>query len=613
MANITSADISKTFQRNQLIINAPESKKTIKDQIVAYRTQDIKLLSTARPCPVGDSLRGKFPYLESKSVVDLVTKQFYNVDVIKAAVCAVDSVLYMPPSETGGLSMNDKVHLYFQRIRQIGGESVEGYASSISFGVADNAFVLKAPRNPADDNLAHEAVVGMFGTNQLRAEIPNFAYIFGYMRCSPPLFDQKRPITYCTSNNNPVTYVVYENIKDTMSFENFSRTATPQQWTQQYLSVLYALRKAHLTCDFTHFDLHGGNVLVRPYTGKGSPFTLAYETERGSVEYLKTDRLSTIIDYGLAHIQYQGKHYGRSGFQGYSVFPDRSFIIFDCYKLLCFSMMVMTDQKTFEEATKIWRFFNTVEDPKKALQDEQQYLFSLPYNSLTSKLTLDDFLAHIRRVCDCSFISSDSTNLLTCGAECLTISESLKTMGGDNPINPIDLSAFYDAVQRYKAVGQTVKYDLVVNNFRYLYPTTSNAFYAQTRQIYDDAKRTLMMIKFVDFNTYKDSEILSSTGVNLYKNMLIQLVMLRDYQYQLIMRQRIGKFAAELYSDTQKIKQYDDLSDFNAAVSKVISDARYFVTTNDQKIDQLLKVSPGSLKKDDVVWYLTGRPLFNVL
>src|SRR5579871_2156305 len=449
MANITSQEISKSFQRNQAIINAPDAKKVVRDQIVTYKNQDMKLLMTARPCPVGDSLRGKFSYIESKSVVDLLDKQFYNIDVVKAAVCAVDSILFTPPSEVGGLSMNDKVHLYFRRIKQIGGESVEGYASSISFGMVDNAFVLKAPRNPNDDNLAHEAIVGMFGTNQLRAEIPNFAYIFGYMRCSPPLFDQKRPVTYCTNNSNSVTYVVYENVKDGISFEQFCKDASPQQFLEQYMSVVYSLKKAHSVCDFTHYDLHGGNVIVRDYKGKGTPFTIPYETERGIVEYLKTTKLSVFIDYGLAHIQYGGKHYGRSGYQGYSVFPDRSFPIFDCYKLLCFSMLSMTNQSTFDEAVKIWRFFNSSEDPKKALQDELQYLFSLPYNPTTSKLTLNDFLAHIRRVTDCSFISSnDSTNLLTCGAECLTIGEAIKTMGGDNQINPIDLPAFYDAAQR---------------------------------------------------------------------------------------------------------------------------------------------------------------------
>src|SRR5690242_14081256 len=97
MANITSTDITKSFQRNQLIVNSPEAKKVIRDQIASLKASDLQLLKTARPCPVGDSLRGKFPYLESKSVADLMSKQFYNVDVIKAAVCAVDSVLFTPP------------------------------------------------------------------------------------------------------------------------------------------------------------------------------------------------------------------------------------------------------------------------------------------------------------------------------------------------------------------------------------------------------------------------------------------------------------------------------------------------------------------------------------
>lgn len=52
-------------------------------------------------------------------------------------------------------SQRERIRNWFPPIKQIGQEYIEGYTLKTSFTTTTNMFVMKAPRNPKNDELVH--------------------------------------------------------------------------------------------------------------------------------------------------------------------------------------------------------------------------------------------------------------------------------------------------------------------------------------------------------------------------------------------------------------------------------------------------------------------------
>lgn len=86
----------------------------------------------------------------------------------------------------------------------------------------------------------HEALVSLYGTNKLRKQIPNFLYCYGYIKDKALIVE----------NNEGV------------SFTEFLRNCSIEEFTEQYLQVLHALKIANESIGFTHYNLTTNNVIV---------------------------------------------------------------------------------------------------------------------------------------------------------------------------------------------------------------------------------------------------------------------------------------------------------------------------------------------------------------
>lgn len=265
---------------------------------------------------------------------------------------------------------------WFHDLKRIGEESVYGYALSTFLSKTADAFIIKTPRSIADDNLQHELVIGLYGLNALRRKVLNFAYVFGGFQCSPTVLKNKTVKSWCNNQHLPVNYVVYENITNSITLDQYVRTCSPKEFLDKFLQICLALHEANVECQFTHYDLHSQNVLVRNLNKKKS---LRYKIGTKDL-FINTDGLSTIIDYGQSHIKVKNRHIGE-WFLGSTGTRPAAFPIFDTYKLLLFSMETMLrsrNLKTFELASEILRFFTT-EDPREVIKNQRQFYFSLPY------------------------------------------------------------------------------------------------------------------------------------------------------------------------------------------------------------------------------------------
>lgn len=351
-------------------------------------------------------------------------------------LCKLDWIVHAPSIDKGSVYLNDKIRAYLHNLKTIGEPSAEGFAFLAQFDQsnanpynplqpllaptdhnesaldhnaqgAQSSFVLKAPRSPLTDNLGHEAVVGLYGLNSLKDtdENPNAAYIFAAFECPPPLMGPNgQPITYCLGQGNSVNYVVYEAIAPNVSMAEYVRTCLGSDFLNMYMQTMLFLRLAHHRCDFTHYDLHHKNLLIRQLKDMQA-FAIKY-----GEEYIVTNRVATLIDYGFAHIKLSdGRHQGKSGMHRFSIFPDRSWPLFDAYKLLMFCLLEAhqhNNQSVILEATKLFRFFNPSESVSEAISLQLPNYFCLPLTPELENITLDMYIDYIKRVCNCDFLIS---------------------------------------------------------------------------------------------------------------------------------------------------------------------------------------------------------------
>lgn len=349
---------------------------------------------------------------------DAVKRQFYNADVMSAVACVSDSLVFTQ----GGLNVSDRIRDHLIGLHQIGDASANGTAfvadlvSGPSTNVADDLFVIKAPQSSSDaDEMAHEVAVG-FATNALRPFVPNFAYIFGYFSCSGPVVKDKDVVAWCQgSGPGSVGYALYENIQNAVSLKSYLKTSSPRQIWHAYIQILMALRSAQNRVQFTHYDLHTENILVRKVSAP--EFFIPIDEF-----YVKAEGVCTIIDYGMSHVEwkssagrfnlgYVGKH---APLTMYGVHRDRMHPMHDAYKLLGFILFDLLHEQSdksyipindsYKQLAPALRFFNKTDNPLAIPVMQREFFFSVPspignkdYNKEISKFRLDEFIDYCRQ------------------------------------------------------------------------------------------------------------------------------------------------------------------------------------------------------------------------
>lgn len=237
----------------------------------------------------------------------------------------------------------------------------------------------------SNNEMIHEMLVGLYVTNSLKKYIPNFAYLYAGI-----------------ANTNEI---IYENVFNNITLRQYIKKCSASQFLNIYMQLVYALKWAYIQFDYTHYDLHNDNVIVKTT----EPKQILYYTENGK-EYLQTESIATIIDFSSSHFKLSERHFGKGGYEKYSIYSYKSNIFHDLYKILMFSLLESYNTKNtavFNEAVKIFRYFNTYEDAKSALSTQYEYLFSLPLDENTKQFDIDNFAKYIRQNCNCNFISKN--------------------------------------------------------------------------------------------------------------------------------------------------------------------------------------------------------------
>lgn len=672
----TSIFINDNFAKTQALNRQPAMANSILQYAKISVLNEYKLIENVSTCgiPKIEALADRLGGLSANKMKNIMSTELQNSEALKSIMCVTDSILYTSPYDSNSNFANNRIREYFSNLRVIGNDSSDGVAILADFGGVENMMIIKAAKDSLKDSLLHEGVVGIYGTNDLRKLVPNYAYIYGGFKCSPPLIDSetKKVITWCLHNENTVNYVLYENINNSVTLREYIRKCTVQEFMEMYMQILYALREGLRQIDFTHYDLHDENVVIRDVnnaidfdikinknenisagsetngnkggssdkinteTIKNTKFQIAYNTERGK-EYLTTTKVATMIDYGYSHFKLpelynisagtvsQEIHIGKSGVSEYSIFPQRSWIMNDLYKLLMFcakfSSMYGNDP-VYKEIEKIFKFFNTQEDLKDAISLQWPIRYSLPLTQQTVvAYTIDRFSKFIRHNCNCEFIGNIknlSIPSLDCDGMCINENGIYEEMGinltSDQIPAPNDILMFYEINIRLHNKGKDKeRLDMVTKfNYKLAIEKHINKMTNYIKEIYDFSSkfRSVDMQRLGVEALFNETNLKNSQEAYFVGSSIIDRTQRLKYFYA------VGIAVSVHYKDQPIIDKLNDiLNEYNTYIRPSLISTHTIIENNNIYLNSLVTdsfvIQKLNVTNSQYRWYWTDRKYYD--
>jgi hypothetical protein len=356
--------LDQLFNTNNAILNNPAFLARIQQLTLETREREIKLFREKYLNPnnlagcQGKSLPLSF---DAQELQKLVTTEFFNIAVLQEIQCLLSIIFIgsLDPKRTNkNISLIKSV--LHPSVRLTSGSYGEVYQTQVSIGNTDASrlLVMKVD-NGKRDTLTHEMTIGLNVANKLREEIPNFAYVYGGFNGLKPIIAQDNAVIdwaqYPSSSINrlpgitggqQLPYVAYENIvsqdgSKAKTLREFIVEVSSTEIFSILLQLVFALKIANDRFSFTHYDLHDQNILIRKLTRtRYIPYSLTTDTGQTKIVYIRSQYVATIIDYGASFFSLtpDGVKEGYYGLYWLGNLGDRSFPLYDFYKILCFML-----------------------------------------------------------------------------------------------------------------------------------------------------------------------------------------------------------------------------------------------------------------------------------
>lgn len=175
--------------------------------------------------------------------------------------------------------------------------------------VGDSFVIMKTSADVYDDEskdaILNEAFVGLCGLNSLNS--PHFVRVLGAKLNATCIRDDD-VFDYDEPDAPRCHYVIYEYVAG-MSLGDYLFGVRVETMVSLLRQIFGALHQAYTAIDFTHYDLHAGNIII------------------------KADGTPVILDYGRSHIKYGGDDFG-PGTVGPMDVDHRSMWFHDVFMLL---------------------------------------------------------------------------------------------------------------------------------------------------------------------------------------------------------------------------------------------------------------------------------------
>jgi len=589
--------VAKTYGMND---------KQFREAVEDMNSSEYSLVKRCRVCDVKhtDYLEQRKSEIDGLKLKEKLDSDFYNPALLKELLCMTESTSYYPEFNSGSEMMNEKIRSYFTDLKQIGANSGEGVAMSSSFLDVKKVFVIKTNKPNNESSLLHELVVGVYGTNKLREFIPNFSYIFGGFKCSPPSISENGEVdSFCLNNNEAVNYVLYEYIDNAISLKEYINTCSGVEFLSCYIQLLLALKFAEVKISYTHYDAHTENVMMRKVPKYGTKYQIGYPLDVKSKDeiYITTNSVPTFIDYGFSHIKHKSTEYGRVGFEVFSIFSNGSWIFHDLYKILLFSALDALNVKNnevFEVCRKIFSFFNSIESLEDVVRDQVKDYFSFPFVSSTSKLSVEDFYQHILNQFTASELSfmkntlDTSIPVLSCQSFCETSKDILSSIGVNDDFLINDISDFYILYTNNETDRVLLKDHLNYNK--------AMTIQKEKVKTMTDSLEELI----INYNISSKFNIQDEKEFKMIRAKFENVITILDLLDRTSYNSRAGEFTAQLFDNTDDVNYFVNMSD--ELVRKVEHKMLHIYSyIGDLKYEINRMLASGTVFKDNNVqtWY----------
>ena len=289
------SEIQEKYKEDKIKFEKPSYKKLYKNYI-EHQIAEEKLLIEYK----SDRICLKdFKKIKESNIYDLHQKYFHDPEFMSDISCIVNSILGKD-IEHPDKDLTKKI----KNLKRRGAESVNGLAYKATLLEDEKEVLVVKHSNREDYDLIHEASVGILALNKLKSKVPNFSYIFGIHYC--PL-KNKTDSDWCPKKGKRFPYVIYENIEPSTTLYVYAKNKSVSEIMNVYLQVMLALNVANKSCNFTHYDLHTENVLMKELK---SPVLVAYPYKNKKV-YMKAEtHIPMIIDYGHSYFKYDNRNFG---------------------------------------------------------------------------------------------------------------------------------------------------------------------------------------------------------------------------------------------------------------------------------------------------------------
>jgi len=570
--NVTNKIIQNYFRNLQS--NFREEKKLENNQI---KSEQEHLKS---PFPVYQGNHVAFYDLDATKFKNILKEQSYNYDAMLALQYALNSLI------TGGNTevVPVLVKYYLNHLTKIS-ESSYGAIYSTDFKKIKDITIIKIPTT--DEPLLHELFIGIFGANDLRKYVPNFVWTYGGFKCSMPIDDGKNVISYCRDTGTLYDYLLLENIIG-ISVQDFIEYNTADQFIALYLQLLYALYKAYKEIDFTHYDLHIDNTLIKTSNDLKSIYC---ETENGN-EWCNTTNIIMIFDFGRSHMKLNGRDYGYYYHNNRGISANRAFPMHDAYKFLCFSLnqMLDNDDEKFNYISPILNFFNKTDDPRDIIEEQVGRRYDLPPLDELVNTSLLELTAYIRSKFNIpNFTSKAKGDIISCRGQCTSETQIIADLDSKNNI-PHDMITLQTYILRLDNSEIREKYNQIRSMYYQFKPecikdleTFRNKFNIEIKKI-NFSRYTNILNKsdiselnsIIFMDTYKffvTQVITYSAIVNNYKDLISAVITIQN-KLQII-DDFLNNDIGNLNILTNNIKNYQTsiLTDYNKLINN-----REFIT-----------------------------------
>jgi hypothetical protein len=348
-------------------------------------------------------------HIDYEKLTKLVTKEFYNIQIMNTMTCLVNTVL---DSEQDYID-----YITNSNVLKIDAQKPDLFVFFTAFLTGkDRILAFKYDK----DETLEEGMMGLLAMNSMRSIIPTFAWIYGFTKCNLPVFTKSgnkyEIVTACRQKvefmKKKYIGMISEYIKGPTIIDYIKTPQSinvPENTTKELLSslltILYSLKYANEKFKYVHWDLHQNNVLMRELDSNNSYIYLPDVDE-----YLWVGKhLATIIDYGLSSLEYEGKIISKYNFSQFGINPELSSSpLNDFFKLINSFYQVTFNEynkdKTnqiagdkFKTIQQIYGIFLGKNDPNDIydVQEQASKQFNIFPNSPNH--TIDEYVATVTK------------------------------------------------------------------------------------------------------------------------------------------------------------------------------------------------------------------------